>query len=52
MVHKLCNCYIVHVFEYFEDGERIYIVMEYCSGGSLIQALNKKIKKEERYTEK
>lgn len=35
MVHKLSNCFIVHIFEYFEDGERIYIIMEYCAGGSL-----------------
>ena len=35
MVHGLINPYIIHIYEYFEDKERIYIVMEFCHGMSL-----------------
>lgn len=52
MVHKL-NCpYIIHIDEYFEDKERIYVVMEYCNGQSLMESINNKVKDSDRFTEK
>lgn len=32
---------IVKVFEYFEDSHRFYVVMEYCSGGELLDEIIK-----------
>lgn len=52
MVHELICPYIIHIYEYFEDEERIYVIMEYCNGGSLLDSINTKIRENERYTEK
>ena len=46
------NPYIVTVMEYFQDKERIYIIMEYCRGGDLFHEINQKRKDKTRYTEK
>ena len=51
MMYNFVNPYIIHVYEYFEDLERIYVVMEYCHGGSLHTFLNHKIKKFDKLTE-
>ena len=52
MMHSFINPYIIHVHEYFEDDERIYIVMEYCAGGNMLSELNQRIKIYDRFTEK
>lgn len=41
---------IVYVKEYFEEGFRVYIIMEYLEGGELLEALMNK-GEEGRYTE-
>lgn len=33
---------IVRVYEYFEDGQFLYIVMEYISGGALLKEISKR----------
>ena len=52
MVSKLICPYIIYLREYYEDEERIYIIMEYCAGQSLLESVNKKNKKVETYTER
>lgn len=52
MVSKLVCPYIIHIEEYFEDDERIYIIMEYCDGQSLLESVNSKVKEHSTYTEK
>jgi len=32
----------VDIIEYFEDDERIYVVMEYLKGGDLLTEINKR----------
>ena len=44
MVRRLCCPFIIYIQEYFEDEERIYVVMEYCQGQSLLESLNNKIR--------
>lgn len=34
------NPYIVSVIEYFQDKERVYVIMEYCRGGDLFHEIN------------
>lgn len=46
------NPYILDIYEYFEDEERIYSIMQYCKGGDLLTDINKRIHNHERYTEK
>ena len=52
MVSKLVCPFIIHIEEYFEDEERIYIIMEYCNGQSLLESLNHRIKTKHLYTER
>ena len=33
---------IIRIYEYFEDSRRLYIVMEYCSGGELFEEIVKR----------
>lgn len=41
MMQKLDNPYIVKIHEFFDDGERVYIVQELCRGGELFDVVNK-----------
>lgn len=52
MVRSLLCPYIIYIYEFFEDEERIYVVMEYCAGGSLRDSINTKKKEAESFTEK
>ena len=31
----LAHCYVIRIYEYFTDAKYIYMVLEYCEGGSL-----------------
>ena len=42
LLKELDHPNIVKVFEYFVDVEKIYIVMELCSGGELYEEINKR----------
>ena len=52
IMKALDNPYIITVCEYFQDKERVYVIMEYCRGGDLFHDINSKRKNKERYTEK
>ena len=34
---QLQHKHVVTLYDFFEDAERVYLVMELCSGGSLLQ---------------
>ena len=40
LVKALDNPYIINVIEYFQDKERLYMIMEYCKGGELFHEIN------------
>ena len=52
MIKALNHPSIVTVIEYFEDSERIYVVLEWLKGGELFQDINKRIKERRRFTER
>jgi serine/threonine protein kinase len=52
MIKALNHPNIVTVIEYFEDSERIYVVLEWLKGGELFQDINKRIKERRRFTER
>jgi calcium-dependent protein kinase len=39
ILSKLDHPHILHIFEYFEDDENLYIVTELCVGGELFDKL-------------
>lgn len=39
---KLIHKNILKLYEYFEDNENMYIILEYCSHGNLYSLLEKK----------
>jgi len=41
---------IVRLHEYFETPDKIYLVMEICNGGELLDRLHRQV--EQRYTER
>ena len=41
MLKSLDHPNIVKIFEYFKDSRRIYVVMEYCSGGEVFEEILK-----------
>lgn len=49
---KLDHPNIIKIHEYFEDDERIYIIMELCKGGELFKKINEKRKDKKRWTER
>ena len=52
MLKALNHPNIVTVQEYFEDAERIYVVLEWLKGGELYQDINLRIKERRRFTER
>ena len=50
-MHLIENPYILRIYEYFEDAERIYVVTQYCKGGDLFSEINRRIKNLERFSE-
>lgn len=44
MLKHLDHPNIVRIYEYFEDEERIYIIMELCRGKELFSVINDKKK--------
>lgn len=42
LLKELDHPNIIKVYEYFQDPEKIYIVMEMCSGGELYEEINKR----------
>lgn len=39
-------------FESYEDENYVYLVMEYCPGGELLNVIAKKLEKSEKFKEK
>ena len=37
IMYKLKNDHIVRLEDHFEDDEKVYLVMEYISGGTLLE---------------
>ena len=53
MIKALNHPNIVNVIiEYFEDTERLYVVMEWLKGGELYQDIILRIKERRRFTER
>ena len=52
MLKALNHPNIVSVIEYFEDAERIYVVLEWLKGGELYQDINLRVKERRRFTER
>ena len=52
IMKKLDHPNIIKIHEYFEDEERIYIIMELCKGGELFHKINDKRKDKKRWTER
>ena len=52
MLKDLDNPYIIKVYEFYEDSEKIYIVMQYCKGGDLCTEINKRKNEYRWFSEK
>jgi serine/threonine protein kinase len=52
MMKNLDHPNIIKIHEYFQDNERIYIIMELCKGGDLAYMINKKRKEKNFFTER
>ena len=52
MIRSLNHPYIIEIYEWYEDADRIYQILEYCKGGDLLTELNNKKLKFGRFTEK
>ena len=42
ILKHLNNKYLIKMYEYYEDGHRLYLVTEYCKGGELYDLLMEK----------
>lgn len=52
LMKRLDHPNVIKIHEYFEDRERLYIIMELCKGGELFNQINAKRKIAARYTER
>lgn len=52
LLASLNHPYIIKIYEYFEDEERIYQILEYCKGGDLLTDINNKRKNFQTYSDK
>jgi serine/threonine protein kinase len=52
IVRACNNPYLVTIFEYFEDKERLYACFEYLKGGDLLSEINKRKSENRRFTER
>lgn len=48
ITRSLVNFHVVHMYEFFEDVEHFYIIMEHCTGGDLFDRIVAKTFYEEK----
>ena len=52
MMKNIDHPNIVKIHEYFQDEERVYIIMELCKGNDLAVKINLKRKQKDFFTER
>lgn len=52
LIHSFNHPFIIEIYEWFEDEERVYQILEYCKGGDLLTEVNKRKAEMTRFTEK